>query len=376
MVNSNAKFQAQADDLLLSLGLSSVTVVTQLFHLKSSGQLVLLVSKVVDDLLITGVKSYVDDFLVKFDMKFQFGSIVRGPGILKFYGMKIIQNEDFSLSIHADDKLNSLECYPLPRIRRRQVDSACTDVEKSSFMSVNSSLGWLGITASPLCMFYASHLQQMMPSVTVSSVMSQIKYLRLLKKCGKHIAYPPCPKSGSLPVSVLVFSDAGRRLDSGQLSYFAGLLVGNFQQGSLFYTLSWSSHKSKRPVKSVGAAEILAASEAIDEEKMLKMAMSLLLFNNIPLLVALDSRDLFTSLSTQRNSVDKSIRADVNVIRYEFETQHVDEIIWIPDRVNLTDPGTKTDSPLTQSLLQTMSNGKIAIDLTEHESRRSDLPLG
>lgn len=102
---------------------------------------------------------------------------------------------------------------------------------------------------------------------------------------------------------------------------------------------------------------------------------TLLLCNSILLLVALDSRDLFTSFLTQRISDDKSIRVDVNVIWYEFETHHVDEIVWILGQVNLTDPGTKTDSPLTQSLLQTMSNEKNAIDLSKHESRRSDLPL-
>lgn len=164
LVNLNAKFQTQADDLLLSLGLSCVTVVTQLFYLKSNGNLDLLVAKVVGDLLVTGVTSYVDDFLVNFNKKIQFGSIVRGSGIIKFYGITIVQNEDFSSSIHADDKLDSLECHPLSRIPRRQVDSKYTVVGKSSFMSVNSSLGWLGISALPLCLFYALHLQQMMPS--------------------------------------------------------------------------------------------------------------------------------------------------------------------------------------------------------------------
>lgn len=82
----------------------------------------------------------------------------------------------------------------------------------------------------------------------------------------------------------------------------------------------------KRPVKFIGAAKILAPSEAIDEGEMLKIALTLLRYNNITLLVALDSRDLFTTLSTQRNIVDKSTRADVNVIRYEFETQHVNKI--------------------------------------------------
>lgn len=64
-------------------------------------------------------------------------------------------------------------------------------------------------------------------------------------------------------MSVLVFSDASRLIDHGQLGFFIGLLFGECEIGATFHTISWCSHKSKRPVKSMGAAEILAAREAM-----------------------------------------------------------------------------------------------------------------
>lgn len=213
-------------------------------------------------------------------------------------------------------------------------------------MSINSSLCGIGITASPFCPFYASCSQQMMPSATVHTLMSQAKYLHLLKKYGTLIKYLSCSTSGPLSVSVLVISDPKRRLDDGQFSFFAGLLFGPFEEGSLFYTLSWSSQKWKRPVKSIGAAKILAASESIDEGKCLKRPAALLFGIDISIIIALDSRDLYTSLSTQRNSIDNLIRADINVLRYEFETKNVNEMVWIPGCVILTDTGIKTDSRL------------------------------
>lgn len=69
------------------------------------------------------------------------------------------------------------------------------------------------------------------------------------------------------------------------------------------------------------------------------------------------------------NSINKSVRASVSIIRYEYETRHADDIIWIPGRVNPTDPGTNTDSPLTQEMLQTMASGEFSIDLSEAKSR-------
>lgn len=50
-------------------------------------------------------------------------------------------------------------------------------------------------------------------------------------------------------LSVLVFADASRKNDRGQLGYICGLVIGDIAQGSIYHTFSWSSTKGKRPVK-------------------------------------------------------------------------------------------------------------------------------
>ena len=56
------------------------------------------------------------------------------------------------------------------------------------------------------------------------------------------------------------------------------------------------------------SAEMLVVYEAIGEGKKLKKTLSTLLkINNVPLIVGVDSKDLCTSLSTCRNSNEKSI---------------------------------------------------------------------
>lgn len=57
----------------------------------------------------------------------------------------------------------------------------------------------------------------------------------------------------------------------------------------------------------MAAAEVFAASEAIDDEKVLKTAVARLRRMNVRLVVAVDSKDQYTSLSTQQNAVDRSI---------------------------------------------------------------------
>lgn len=101
---------------------------------------------------------------------------------------------------------------------------------------------------------------------------------------------------------------------------------------------------------SVGSAKVLAASEAVEESKVLKTALSALLCTQIPLFIALPSWYHLTLLSTWRNAVHNYIRADFNVHCYEYETDNFGKINVIPGRTILKDPGTKTDSPLSAAL--------------------------
>lgn len=103
-------------------------------------------------------------------------------------------------------------------------------------------------------------------------------------------------------VTLFVVSDAGHSDENPKLRYIACLLLGDMRSGWSFYMLSWSVDKSHRPPPSVDAAEILAAGEAIDDGMMMARRLSCTINVYIPLVVDLDSHDVFTFLSTQRNS--------------------------------------------------------------------------
>lgn len=94
-------------------------------------------------------------------------------------------------------------------------------------------------------------------------------------------------------LSVLVFSDVGRHAKRGQLFQTAGLLADNMEVISIYHVSSWSLHRARRGVKSTAAAEILAAGEAIDHGKVILQTLSTVFNIDVPILIALDSKDLF-----------------------------------------------------------------------------------
>lgn len=172
--------------------------------------------------------------------------------------------------------------------------------------------------------------------------------LHFLKKTGKTVSFKRPSISGEYALSILVFADASRKLDHGQLGTSSDFLFGDIAEGSTFHALSWTSRKSKRPVKSVASAEILAAGEPVDEGKLLRKAFDNLLGIDVELVIALDSKDLFDTLSTCRGATDRLIRADVNIIHFEFVTRVISRIIWKPGKTNMADRLTKHNSPLAQ----------------------------
>ena len=163
LVNANAKWQNQSDNVMLDLGLQQSSPIPQLFFKKEGGRLVLLVAKIVDDLKVAGEGNRAELFLEAFDKKFKFGNVNHGPGKLRFFGINTIQNTDHTIETDADDKMEAVVEYPFSRMRRKQFDQPLTKIEKSVFASTNSSLGWIGTAASPFCSFYASYLQQKAP---------------------------------------------------------------------------------------------------------------------------------------------------------------------------------------------------------------------
>lgn len=114
--------------------------------------------------------------------------------------------------------------------------------------------------------------------------------VKCLKKLGNTIRYVDHEANNNCVFSIIVLSDASGKVDHGQLAFVCGLLMGDLKIGYIFYTISWFSQKSKRPMKIIGAAEILATGAAIDEGKLVQKAFQKLFIINVSLSIAVDSK--------------------------------------------------------------------------------------
>lgn len=138
---------------------------------------------------------------------------------------------------------------------------------------------------------------------------------------------------------------AGMSAESGPLCHISGLLVWSVQYESIFHFISWNYDQSWRPVNSIGAAESLAAGDAINVGKILAKDFAKIHCNTIYLGMAIDSKHLYTIFTIQRQSIDRSTCRNVGVIRFKFKTNAISQFVWIPDKLNLADSIIKCNSP-------------------------------
>lgn len=158
---------------------------------------------------------------------------------------------------------------PIDCNRRKQQDKILNLIELKTFRSCSSSIGWLGISVHIFCSLYSIHRQQKAPNPLFKVMVTQINCLCLLKNLVILSMFKISELGQTVQLSVLSLADASRTADYGHLFYIYRLLFGELKCGSIFYAISWSSHRSNRSAKSIRSSEILAACETIDEIKLL-----------------------------------------------------------------------------------------------------------
>lgn len=137
-------------------------------------------------------------------------------------------------------------------------------------------------------------------------------------------------------------------------------------KGAVIHLLDWASHKSRHPVRSTAAAEIIAADGALDEIVSLKNTLSVNLQFKVPLAILVDPKYFYSSLSSQRYLTDKSVCSNVKTIGFYHEIT-VDMFCWIRGAGDPADICMKLNSPLVETLSRTTATGIIYLILNSLE---------
>lgn len=155
------------------------------------------------------------------------------------------------------------------------------------------------------------------------------------------------------------------------------MLFGEMRRNEIYNPIPWIPQMANRPVKIVTAAKFLTVGQDIDDAEVIASAYSELMDMDIRVCLFVDSKDLFLSFSTQKNSIDRSIRGYIGCTRYEYRTVAVEKVSWIPGSTNLADPLTKKDSSLTNALQLSLFSGRLCVNFDAvSETKKSGSNFG
>lgn len=109
LMNSNAKLQNISDQVLVNIIFSTLWILLRLFMMQSSSKFMFLLEKIVNDILICRASDLYDTVVTKKKIPFMLETISHGLGLFRFFGLNIIQHDDYSVAIDGNNKIESLD---------------------------------------------------------------------------------------------------------------------------------------------------------------------------------------------------------------------------------------------------------------------------
>lgn len=105
--------------MLSQISFLQVPLLPQPLYIKRGASTAIILAKILDEILIADNPEDTDDIIVPIIIKFKLGTIVHGPALLRFFGLNMMQHENFSKSVEGDEKILNIEAIKISRTRCR-----------------------------------------------------------------------------------------------------------------------------------------------------------------------------------------------------------------------------------------------------------------
>jgi hypothetical protein len=260
--------------------------------------------------------------------------------------------------------------YQLSQVRYIQT-LVLLDVEAkdfSAFASLRMKLAWIAYTRPDIAFAVSQNSQ-----VTITRYKENSKELTLsINKIVKHLLESASltlkyPKMHRSSLHLKAFSDAsfGNNVDSSsQLGYIIFLCDGKGACAPLVF----KSYKCRRVTRSVFASELLAFADMIDQAITLRVELSTLLSQDIPLQALTDSKSLFDVMTKRSATSERRLMLDIACAQDAWTKQDISDIGFIRSAENIADGLTKQMKQA--SLLKVLETSQLDVKVEQWIVRR------
>lgn len=257
----------------------------------------------------------------------KFKSRARELDNFTFAGIKV-ENTTAGICLHQENYARALN--PLP--------AECTFRE---FRSCRQKMQWLVHTRPDIACAVNKSTQ-----VTEENFAQ--RHIDGINKAIKHVHTNPSRgllqcKLDIDSVHLRVYSDASFA-DKEDLSTQLGFLVLLCDRHNHCNILHYSSHKSRRVVRSVMGGEVYAMADGTDFALTLRYDLERMLDKPLAVRMYTDSNCFFDVITKNTTTTEKRLMIDVQGMREAYERMEVSDIAWIASQANPADALTKITS--------------------------------
>lgn len=314
----------------------------------------------VDDILHCGTTRFKNTVIKSIYSTFKISRSY--TGVFTYLGWKVSQNEE---DIYVDQRDYALAIKPvdIASSRYTELESDLTEEEVVEYQKLLGKLLWLSSQTRPDLSF--DTLEHSTFSI------KKVKHLKSLNKVTKKLADGPKRvtyrkldiEKGNL--HLLCFTDASLG-NISETKHSAGGYIIFLTDGKVANLIAWSSSKVKRVVHSIFAAETLSCTVGTAAAIYIRQVLSEMLFRDprnevIPIVVLIDSKQLYDNVHSSSLCQDKRLILDIAVLQENLQTGEIGEIRWVPTPKMLADCLTKKGAPCGD-LAEILETGYFHLD--------------
>lgn len=304
-----------------SLGMTTTLEDYSFFFKKARGQLTGLLGSYVDDVISAGTREFENESHVtetKFDCK------PREYDSFRFAGIYIQKLADGHI-LHQKSYIERLKTLP----------NTATYTE---FRSTRARLTWIQYTRpeiSAVVNFLSQITEKSFGKDKIKMLNDAIQFLKKHPDRGLKMI-----KLDTQSIHIKAFSDSSfaNNIDLSSQLGFIILLCDKFDNCNVIY---YSSHKSRRIVRSVLGGEIYAFADAFDVAYIIKRDLEIILDQQTRLQMFTDSKSLFDIITKCTSMTEKRLLIDVKAVREAYEKFEVSDVGFVRSENNPADSFTK-----------------------------------
>ena len=376
LVSASRKFQKASDkNLIEDLQLKAIIGIPQFFYKYVENQLVLLLAKYVDDIILAGLnETWLEYARLGVSRCFELSEWHVAPKSLSINSTEVMQSTN-AVTVKMDEYVRDIRPILMTPLRRKQISDKASRNEIYQVGSLAGSITYMSIALYPPALMVSSLMQQSVPFLNVARIKQMNGFVRDMMKRDRKLCYLKNDVKLA-DARVIIFSDAGYpHTNCSELKSVAqeGCIAGiGFaeRKGDVFHTLAYFSRKQRRKSDSSFAAETIAATASFGYGTMLQEIIFELTNLKLPVTLVVDNSGLQKTIATESTPRDLSTMIDVCRLRMAYNDGYLDKIVWIQGIENPADALTKPLSGATAGILnELLSFGKLTIDVN-NELRR------